>query len=109
MGRPRLSEEETVERDTRPPVKAAQVLAAIPLAVEAMRSLLAPGNMGPSVYPRWTSPPSWGPLRASFHVLPDAIRREAIVRLLLEEAERIEHEAGASLQPSAVSSKRRDH
>jgi len=113
MAKPKIDDEQAKakpERDTRPLVKPRQVLAAIPAAVEAMRPLLAPGNMGPTVPPRWSSPPAWGPLRAAFHVLPDAERREAIVRLLLEEAERIAHDEGATISyPSAVSSRRRDH
>ena len=110
MGRAKINEEhdETSARDTRPIVRAGQVLSAIVAAAGTMRPLLAPPNMGPSVYPRWSSPPAWASLRATFHVLPDVVRRECIARLLWEEADRIEHDESVSLSNrGAVGTKRR--
>jgi len=86
-----------VDRDTRPIVRPGQVVSAITAAAECMRPLLSPGNMGPSVPPRWGSHEAWGSLRASFHCLPDGVRRELIARLLCEETARIQHDASASM------------
>jgi hypothetical protein len=95
-------------RDTRPVVRPAQVLAAVVAMAEASRVPLAPANMGGTTPPRWSSPPQWPGLRSAFHVLPDPVRRECIVRLLLEEADqRVAHDEAASLNHRGATTKRR--
>lgn len=75
-------------RDTRPTVKPEQVLG-------VLRAMAGAGTQ--ARFFRWAGDESWGPLRSMFHRLPDAVRRECIVRLVLEEHARAEHDDGASM------------
>ena len=80
-----------VERDTRPTVPPADVAAVIAAAAKLVVDQLKTDR------PRLEVGDRWGAVRAAFHVVPDDFRRAAIVRLILEEDDRIRHDAGASL------------
>ena len=84
------------DRDTRQPVAADAVMAAILAGATAAAAALGRSS------PRFAASATWGSLRAQFHGLPEVERRAAIVRLLAEEAQRIRDDAGASLNPCGV-------
>lgn len=86
--------------DTRPFCSTDQVSEAIELAAEAMGPALAIRSR-PTADPRFRSSEAWGGLRAHFHSLGDEARREAILRLVLEEAGRIRADRDVSFQPKA--------
>jgi hypothetical protein len=83
------------DRDTRPVVSRARILAAVPAAAAAVAEVLATAGR-----PRFAGHEAWGRLRAAFHVLPDAVRREVIVRLVLEEAKRIDRDEALAWRPA---------
>jgi hypothetical protein len=93
--RPRATPTPPAERDTRPVVSRARILAAVPAAAAAATEALATDGR-----PRFAGHEAWGRLRRLFHVLPDPVRREVVVRLVLEEADRIEHEQANAWGPS---------
>ncbi len=83
--------------DSRPLVRGDQVETAILAAAQAVMATF-PGV--DSRGPRWAGGEYWPRLRAAFHVLPEAARREAIVRLVLEESERLEQDHGLQWRPA---------
>lgn len=84
---------DTGPRDTRPRAKPSEVATAILAGADAVAQALKDKDNRP---PRFVGGESWGPLRQAFHVLPDDERREAIVRLLVEEAGRVANDSAAS-------------
>ncbi len=77
-------------RDTRPQMAPETVGAGLAAAAAALSPVLDPSAR------RWPAVEVYAPMRRQFHSLPDAERRALIARLLLEEAERIAHDLGAS-------------
>jgi hypothetical protein len=87
-GRPKAAGSAAREHvDARPPVSAERIAVALPAAAAALETALE------TAHPKFVGHASWTALRSAFHVLPDAVRREAIARLLLEEADRVERDA----------------
>ena len=70
-------------RDTRPPLKASAVAEALTTAASKILRLERE---------RFNLPPAWPSLRSTFHALPDDARRLMLLKLLLEEAHRIDLE-----------------
>lgn len=91
-------------RDTRPPVKPEAIARAIVAGAEAIAPLLRGADGRP---PRFVAGDAWKRLRPMFHTSGDAERREAIVRLLLEELERIQHDDAVTLKPFGIHAPRR--
>jgi hypothetical protein len=75
-------------RDVRPTIPSSTIATAI---VQAAGLIAA--EVGKN--PRFKGD-SFAALRTAFHVLPDDVRREALARLVIEEAERIAHDTAAS-------------
>jgi hypothetical protein len=91
--------QEREDRDTRPVVSADRILAGIVAAAHAIGPALThPARPGGD--PRFSRDASWPTIRAAFHSLADVPRREAIVRLVLEEQERIDRDRAASWSPA---------
>jgi len=84
------------EHDTRTPVSAEQVEAALRASGKAIGAALA-NALRPKGPPRFANHEGYGRLRAAFHVLPDGLRRETAVRLMLEEVARLDGDDAASL------------
>jgi len=107
MGHPKMSVEEKAQaaaaKDTRRPIRAAEVAAAVVVGAVAMAPELAPSTQHAG--PRWNPHEAFGPLRAAFHALPDAVRREAIARLLCEEAGRLANERDLAWQAHGPASR----
>ncbi len=83
--------------DSRPVIRAEQIEGAVLAAATAVTGALpAVDSRGP----RWAGGEHWSRLRAAFHCLPEMARREAITRLVLEEAERIEADRGLEWRPA---------
>lgn len=102
MTAPNLPTAEDLDAEERRPLvtSAATVEAALIEAASAARRELSPapptnGRTVPTHTPRLPSPP-WATLRRAYHSLADDVRRATLVRLLLDEADCLETDRGAS-------------
>jgi len=93
--RPRPNPTPVADRDLRPVVSRKLIARAVPAAAAAAMEALAA-----DARPRFAGHEAWGRLRVQFHTLPDAVRREIVIRLVLEEAERLDHETANAWGPS---------
>jgi len=75
-------------------VTGASIARALPAAAWAVATALD------TEHPRFAGHACWAALRSAFHTLPDPVRREALVRLVLEEADRIDYDAGLAWAPA---------
>ena len=89
--------------DPRPLVRADEVAGAL-RACAAVITPIITATLRPNDYPRFEHREDFAKLRAGYHSLSDPIRREVALRFVLEEAERLAHDRGASLSGRVTAS-----